>query len=79
MGGDARLKYSYKSEMAGMGMFAIYVVDKGTDIEKDGGIPEIMVTSENESSESALQKTAGKYYLNVTGSGNWTVTVEEMR
>lgn len=79
-GGDARLKYSYKAPGGlGMGMFSVYVVDEGDDIMKTGGIPEVMTQAENEDSESAIQKGSGRYYLNVNASGNWVVTVEELK
>jgi len=79
-GEDARIKYSYKAPGGlGMGMFSVYVVDEGEDIMKTGGIPEVMTQAESEESESSIQKSAGKYYLNVNASGSWTVVIEEMR
>ncbi|WP_234111752.1 MULTISPECIES: hypothetical protein [Chryseobacterium] len=79
-GNEARIKYNYKADGGlGMGMFAVYVVDEGDDIMKTGGVPEVMSQAENEESESTIQKSAGKYYLNVNASGNWTVTVEELK
>jgi hypothetical protein len=79
-GGEARLKYKYNSDNGmGMGMFAAYVVDEGKDIMKQGGIPEVMTSAENEESESSIQKSAGRYYLNINATGNWTVTVEEFK
>ena len=79
-GGDAKIKYSYKAPGGlGMGIFSVYVVDEGEDVMKTGGIPEIMTQAENEESESAIQKSAGRYYLNVNASGNWVVTVEELK
>lgn len=77
-GNNARLKYKYQGPSGiGMGMFAVYVVDEGKDIMKEGGFPEVMTQSESEESESSIQKSAGRYYLNVNASGNWTVIVEE--
>lgn len=79
-GNDARVKYKYRAtDGVGIGMFAIYVVDEGVDIMKEGGIPEIMTQSENEESETSIQKAAGNYYLNINASGNWTVIVEELK
>jgi len=79
-GNEARIKYSYKADgNVGMGMFAVYVVDEGEDIMKTGGFPEIMSQAENEESESAIQKSEGRYYLNVNASGNWTITIEELK
>src|ERR1700677_2316926 len=58
-GNDAKVTYKYTApgNMGGAGMFALYVVDKGKDIMKEGGIPEVMV-SKSEESESAIQKSA---------------------
>jgi uncharacterized integral membrane protein len=76
-GNSAKLKYNYQGENGlGIGMFAVYVVEEGKDILVEGGIPEVM-TTENEESESSIQKGAGRYYLDVQASGRWTVTVEE--
>lgn len=77
-GGNAKIKYTYKATgNIGMGMFAVYVIDEGVDIMKEGGVPEIMSQAENEESESSIQKGAGRYYLEVNASGSWTVTIEE--
>ena len=62
-----------------MEMFAVYVVDEGKEIMKQGGIPEVMTSAENESSDSALHKSRGKYYLDINVTGKWTVTVEEYK
>lgn len=79
-GNEARIKYNYKADgNVGIGMFAVYVVDEGEDIMKTGGFPEIMSQAESEESESTIQKNEGKYYLNVNASGNWTVTIEELK
>ena len=79
-GGEARLKYKYESGNGmGMGMFAAYVVDEGKDIMKQGGIPEVMTSAESEESESSIQKSAGRYYLNINATGKWTVIVEELK
>ena len=79
-GGEAKIKYKYKAPGGlGMGMFSVYVVNEGEDIMKTGGIPEVMSQAENEESESTIQKSAGKYYLNVNASGSWSVTVEELK
>lgn len=75
-GGNARVKYDYKSEMEGMGAFNLYVVPHGHDIMKEGGIPEAMV-SQSEASETYIQKPAGDYYIDITAAGNWSVSVEE--
>ena len=55
-GSEARLKYKYESQHSGMGMFAVYIVDEGKDIMKQGGIPEVMSTEEKEESRSKRKK-----------------------
>jgi hypothetical protein len=77
-GNDAKLVYKYKSEMADMGVFVAYVVDKGVDIMKQGGMPEV-TTSKSDEGESSIQKSAGDYYLNINATGNWTVSVMELQ
>lgn len=79
-GNEARLKYNYKAPGSlGMGVFSAYVMDKGEDLMKTGGIPDVMTQAESEESESSIQKSEGDYYLYINASGSWTVTVEELR
>jgi len=77
-GNDAKIIYKYNSENSTIGAFSVYVVKKGVDIMEKGGIPEVMTTSNKEQSESTIQKSAGDYYLNVNGVGNWEVEVQEV-
>lgn len=77
-GGDTRIRYSYKGDAGtATGVFAVFVIEDGKDIDKAGGIPEVTTQAVSEQSESALHKDAGRYYLNVTAAGDWVVTVEE--
>lgn len=79
-GASARLKYDYSSQNnLGTGAFAVYIVDEGHETMKEGGIPEIMTSAESETSESALHKKKGRYYLEISAVGKWTVTVEEYK
>jgi hypothetical protein len=75
-GADARLRYTVKGEMVIVG---IYVMEKGTSLQEQGGFPEVML-SEAGSDETYLQKSAGEYYLDVSAANcSWTVTIEELR
>lgn len=83
-GEDARLVYSFTGgEMMNgqsMAIGAIYLMEDGKDKMKDGGIP-VKMLNKDETGETALHKSAGSYYLDVT-AGNfagWTVTVEEKK
>jgi hypothetical protein len=76
-GNHARLRYKYKSEDAGMGLFSVYIIPDGDDIMVSGGIPEVMSSADHEESESAIQKSSGKYYLDVNATGKWSIVVEE--
>lgn len=79
-GKDAKVKYKFKgSGPKGINTFAFYVIEKGVDIMKEGGIPEVMLTVDNEDSESSLQKSAGTYYLDVNATGLWEISVEELK
>ncbi|WP_426225092.1 hypothetical protein [Pseudarthrobacter sp. DSP2-3-2b1] len=81
-GKEARLVYSFtggtmlNGQSAAIG--AIYLMDDGKDKTKDGGIP-LKMLSKDESSETAIHKSAGKYYLDVAAANfqAWTITVEE--
>jgi hypothetical protein len=79
-GGETRIRYEYSGEKGlGMGAFAAYVIEEGNDIYKTGGFPEVFTQAEKESSESAMQKRRGRYYLNIDAMGNWVVIVEEFK
>ncbi len=78
-GNSAKIRYKYTTpEGLGIGIFSVYVVEEGTDLMQEGGFPEVMSQSDEES-ESSIQKSAGRYYLSVNATGNWKITVEEMR
>lgn len=81
-GKEARLVYSFtggkmlNGQSAAIG--AIYLMEDGKDKAKDGALP-LKMLNKDESSETAIHKSAGKYYLDVT-AGNfeaWTITIEE--
>ncbi|UAY52764.1 hypothetical protein [Ferruginibacter albus] len=74
-GGKTKVKYDYKDN-SGAGVFSFYVVPEGEDVMKTGGIPEVMI-QQSESSETYITKDPGNYYLNISSTGNWTITVEE--
>lgn len=76
-GGEARLKYKYKGDNPGAGMFAVYVLDKGIQPERDGALPEVMTQEGKEESESAITRDAGEYYIWVNAVGKWEVSIEE--
>ncbi len=76
-GNDAKLIYKYNTD-GNIGVFGIYILNKGDDIMKTGGIPEVTANKTRVSDESSLQKAAGDYYLHVNAYGEWKVTVEEM-
>jgi hypothetical protein len=76
-GGQTRLTYQIKG-----GDFAtalIYVVEKGSSLERDGGIPEVMPDGPGKDS-TELAKDEGDYYLDVKAANcTWTVTIQEKR
>jgi TM2 domain-containing membrane protein YozV len=74
-GGKLRLKYNFEGDtVAG----SIYLLKEGTDLQTDGGIPEVMVTKGG-SDETIIRKSAGDYYLHVNTTTQYTVTLEEMK
>jgi hypothetical protein len=79
-GGKIRLSYTFTDpSKSGIIVAGIYFLDEGTDLQKDGGIPEVMV-SEPGKDTTTLRKDAGEYYVKVTAANtNYTVVVEEER
>lgn len=62
-----------------MASAGIYVMAAGTDLDSDGGFPEVM-PSGGGSGETMMYKDAGYYYLAVIAANcNWVVTVYELR
>lgn len=57
----------------------IYLLDAGTDLHKDGGIPEVMVSEAGKDS-TMLYRDAGRYFVKVTAANaKYTVTLQELR
>jgi hypothetical protein len=73
-GGQARIRYSVDEG----GFWAFYLLDAGDSLDKSGGFPVITCTDPCDD-QTAIRKDKGDYYLDVKGSGAWTITVEEMR
>ncbi|MGV9805327.1 hypothetical protein [Micromonospora chersina] len=75
--GQARLTYTIKG-----GQFAtaaIYVVEKGKSLAKDGGFPEVMADAAGKDT-TELAGGEGDYYLDVKAANcTWTITVQELR
>lgn len=78
-GGEARLDYDFSGD-PDFSIGAVYLLEEGTDLQADGGIPLVMV-SEPEADSTALHKNAGRYYLHVTAANmdGWTVDIQEKR
>lgn len=78
-GAEARMSYEFTGSN-GMGVAGVYLLTEGTDLQADGGFPELMLTAD-ETDTTALHRSAGSYYLDVTAANfdGWTVTIEEKR
>lgn len=78
-GGKVRITFTFKNTAGIGGIGAIYFLDEGTDLQNDGGIPEVMVTEPGKD-VTTLRKDAGEYFLKVSAANfKYTVTVEEER
>lgn len=78
-GGDVRIIYAYKSDNDMAGMFSCYVLPKGHDFNKDGGIPDVMTSKLEEKSSSAITRDEGDYYLKVNAGGDFKVIIMEVK
>ncbi len=78
-GAEARMTYSFNGG-EDMSLGAIYLLAEGTDLMKDGGIPEVMIDGPVKE-ETALHKSAGTYFLDVNAANfdGWSITIEEKR
>lgn len=83
-GAEARLVYTFTGAKqlngSSMALASIYLVEEGKDLTKDGGLP-VKMLQKDESGETALHKSAGKYYLDVKSANfdSWTLSVEEKK
>jgi len=82
-GGEQRLDYSIAStgvtDYGDMAIAGIYVMDAGTDLNTEGGFPEVSPDGGGAAS-TMMYKSAGGYYLAVTSANcNWVVNVYELR
>lgn len=77
--GDKKVLYAYKSNNNMMGMFSYYIVPKGTNVMKEGGIPEVMVSEIKVKDESYLNRDAGEYQIVTNCAGNFVIQVWEMQ
>jgi hypothetical protein len=78
-GGEAQLKYEFSGD-PDMSVGAVYLLEEGTDLQVDGGIPQVMITEPGADS-TVLHRQPGRYYLHVTAGNmdSWKVTIEEKR
>lgn len=79
-GGKLRVSYNFADPTkTGMIVAAVYVLDEGVDPQKDGAIPDVMI-SEPSKDVTTIRKGAGEYYVRITAANTkYTVTVEEER
>lgn len=75
-GGKVRLIHEFKGDMI---IGAVYVLDEGTDLMKDGGIADVMI-SEAGKDETILRKGKGSYYVSVkAANADYKVVLEEYK
>lgn len=78
-GNDVKIEYDYNSGASEIGIFSVFVIEKGIDFAKNGGFPELTITSPKEKSESSIVKDPGDYYLDINSVGNWTIIIKEVK
>lgn len=72
-GGQQRITYLVDGQYATV---YFYVMPAGKTLEKHGGFPEVTASTNG---DTMSYRDAGEYYFDVSGTGNWTIQVEEMR
>lgn len=77
-GGKIRVSWTFTGGSMAMG--AIYLLDEGTDLQRDGGIPVAMIDEASTKDSIVLRKSAGEYFVQVSAANaKYTVRVEEER
>jgi len=75
--GDKRMIYQITGGEFSIG--GIYVLRKGLDLKKDGGIPDIDWTGPTKDT-TAMIEDAGDYYLDIEAANSkWSVTIQELK
>lgn len=83
-GKEARLKYTFTGAKMlngqSMAIASVYLMDAGKDKMKDGALP-VKMLNKDDAGETALHKSPGSYYLDVTAANfdGWTIVVEEKK
>lgn len=77
----AQIVYDYQSPTPDIGgAFTVSIVEEGKDPMVDGAIPQVMVGIGADSGTQEVQFiTAGKYYLEISGMGDWEVRLEQQQ
>jgi hypothetical protein len=73
-GEKARMKYTIEGQY---GYISPYIVEEGDSIQESGGFAEVSMA--DQPGETFIVQPAGRYYLDVSATGNWTVTIEELK
>lgn len=75
-----KIRVTWKFSKSDVMVAAIYLLDEGTDLQRDGGIPVAMPDVDSASDSIVLRKGAGEYFLHVAAANTkYTVTVQEER
>lgn len=75
-----RVRVSWDVVGGDAAMVAIYLLNEGTDLQRDGGIPVAMPDEASTKDSIVLRKGAGEYFVQVTSANaKYTVKVEEER
>lgn len=77
--GEKKVRYAFQSNNNMMGMFAFYVVPKGTNLMEKGGVPEVMISKTEAEDESYLNKDAGEYQIITNCTGKFGIQVLEKK
>lgn len=71
-------KMTYSATGRDMGILSIYLVKEGHDLQSEGGFPEVSI-SKPTTDETRITKPAGNYFLDVSSTFDYTITIEELR
>jgi hypothetical protein len=74
-GGRVRILYNVRG--GDFVLVAAYLLEEGTDLEREGGIPDVTVQAAGRDS-TIVRKDAGEYFLQVkAANARWSFTVQE--
>ncbi|MEZ4989250.1 MAG: hypothetical protein R2824_02515 [Saprospiraceae bacterium] len=76
----ARIVYEYESPDPDFGAFSVFIVEEFKDSQVDGAMPQLIVGNGKANGSQPVEfLSPGRYYLEISGMGDWDVKLEQLQ